>query len=133
MIMKIISKTIHEFRINNLFISKSQFQKIVFSSRNLEILSIKNWTLESLNVKFSSKFDSKLKVLSLNWCGIKENGNWAKTPKKLTDIFKAISESSLKDSLQKLLLFQSGLSNDFITKSFAEFDLENIELCFIDE
>ena len=128
--MKLWQQTTKEFGIDRLFISKAQFQSIIVSCTNLEILRFEEWTIESCNVRFNSQFDHKLRVLDLKSCGWKDFGNWKETPKKFTDILKAISECSLKDSIEDLCLFKSGLDYQFIKESLVEFGLEKLKLDF---
>ena len=66
--------------------------------------------------------------LSFRWLGKNSGKNWKSNPDGLTRVVKAISLSSLKDSLKTLDVFNWGVDTKTVQNKLKEFSLDHINV-----
>lgn len=107
-------------------ISRKLFPRIVSSWGHISNLILYECQIETGKIKFGEKVRYKLDTLNLAKWGMKEYSNWKANPKGLNSIFRAISNWTLKHSLQTIFVHMSGLEKDMIAQMIHENGLQNI-------
>ena len=85
-------------------IQRKDFQHLINSSLNCQELKIINCNLDFEDIIIDKKNKSRIKVLDFHGSGAKRKSNWEEHPYKFRNIIKAISESDIKHSLQKICI-----------------------------
>ena len=84
------------------------------------------WEVDFKNLKLSPKIDFKIKNLHMNACLLKDKVPLGEDPKFLDNLFKAISQWSLKTSIKWLGFILNGFSRENFKKSMKKYEI-NVE------
>ncbi|CAI2377314.1 unnamed protein product [Moneuplotes crassus] len=84
-------------------IKRSHFESIVYHTRHLKELELGQCTLDSKEARFKHG-EYKLARLNFSHTGNQRFSNWEKHKQKFTDIIKAISECSLRESIREICI-----------------------------
>ena len=87
-----------------------------------------NCQLQYEDIKITSKAQSNIIELSLWECGYPTYENWIEHPQRFENLMKAISESTIKQSLKDISVEIREMSEDEIINILKKFGMENIRL-----
>ena len=104
--------TTDQIYLNNFEINSEDLSTIIKSSSQCDTLIIKKSIIHvSDDLDFSLDYDYNISNLSFDNCGREDRSSWKKKRTELISILKSIANSGLKDSLEKISLYNR---NNFI-------------------
>ena len=106
--------------------SKQSLERVFKASFNSSRLIIKNSKLDWDNDFDFSGPHYKTTYLSFGNWGINHDNNWSSNPEKLGRIIRAISLSSMKDSLQTLNVWSCGVSVQKVKEMLSTHGMPNV-------
>ena len=105
--IKLISRSIKEFKIQNFFVRNRHLELIINSGSHLKTLGFYNCEIDLANMKLYSVKSYSIERLNF-LSGTAESCKWDKEPEKFFPLLEAISTSNLKESLKILDLYKNG-------------------------
>ena len=123
---RILPKFHSEILFSGFIFSSRDFSHIINSSFNWERLSMENWKIAFKGISINFKSKSKIKEISFNGSGKKENSNWEKCPQRFKIMMKAILTSGIKESLQTIYISYCGITAKEGGKTLNELGMKDI-------
>ena len=108
--------------------SKQSLERVFKASSNSSRLIVKNSKLDWNNDFDFSGPEYNTTFLSFGLWGNGHGNNWNTNPEKLGRIIKAISLSSMKDSLQTLNVYDCGVTIEKTKEMLSTHGLSNVQL-----
>ena len=107
---RILPKCQNVIVFENFIFTQRDFKHIIYNCFNWEIVAINFWKLDFEDITITCKAKSKIKKLGFWESGSKSNSNWEEHPQRFFNLMKAISESSIKESLQSINIGNGGIT-----------------------
>ena len=107
--------------------SKQSLERVIKASCNSSRIIIEHSKLDWDNDFDFSGPNYNTTYLSFNGCGNNHGNNWYSNPEKLGRIIKAISMSSMKDSLQTLDVDDCGVSDQKVKEMLSTHGMANVQ------
>mmetsp|Transcript_14803 Transcript_14803/g.16510 ORF Transcript_14803/g.16510 Transcript_14803/m.16510 type:complete len:117 (-) Transcript_14803:49-399(-) len=101
-----MTRGVKQIRITCFILKKKYLQSLISHTRNLEILTLENCKIQTLDVKFIDT-NYKLEQIELENSGKEEYSDWVNNPEGFISFITAIEKCSLKDSLNSISLKES--------------------------
>ena len=100
---RVLPKCLIEISFKNFRFSKRDLQHVIYNSTSCRRLRIVNCKLDFEDITFNCKGKSKMTELDFTYTGRKKNSNWEENLYRFENLVKAISESSIRVSLKKIV------------------------------
>ena len=107
---RMLPKCLDSVSIRKFYLSQKDIQHIINSSLNWKIVKFDYWKLDYEDIYLTSKSKSKIETLDFEYSGNTEASNWKRYPQRFKKLLKAISKSTIKDSLKNLVINQWGVT-----------------------
>ncbi|CAI2361120.1 unnamed protein product [Moneuplotes crassus] len=113
----------------NFKLTTNQFLRLMVSYKHCTHILLYSCSLPlTVAPKLSFLEGTSIKYLCLKDCGIPSRTNWENNPQYFVNLFKAIGNSGLKKSIEKIYLGNCGLRQGFVEQVMQTNQLQIVEL-----
>ncbi|CAI2377461.1 unnamed protein product [Moneuplotes crassus] len=116
--------------ISKLRLTKSQFSRIISSSRYSRTVEFAHCAIDSEDMKINEDLEFKTECMNFRGCEIEEASDWGNHPERVSSIIEGIAKSGLARSLKTLFLGACGLTKEQIQNFLETYSLVGVEASF---
>lgn len=127
-LLKILSSLSRSYLVSGMKISQKEFQSLIYYSKHLDIIKFFFCDIETEGMRIVDDPDYRIKEINLHGTGRSNASSWDKTPTKFECFLKAISESSLMNSLKRILINDCHISEEDCREMMERQHITGIEV-----